>query len=154
MNTYALYKRAQAFPFGNWIFSRAACFMAPYFGSIRPRVESLESGKAVVRFKKRRSVTNHINTVHVIAICNGLELAMGMVTEATIPKHLRWLPKSMSLEYPAKSETKFIKAVATVNLEDFKPDSDVLVNVQAMRDDGTVVVEGTITIWVTEKPKK
>ena len=46
---------------------------------------------------------NHIGTVHVIAICNGLEFVMGVLTEASIPQHLRWLPKGMNVNYVAKS---------------------------------------------------
>ena len=43
-----------------------------------------------VVFKKRKRVKKQRGTVHVIAICNGLEMAMGFMWEAYIPKHLRW----------------------------------------------------------------
>lgn len=149
-----LYKKFQRYPFGNALFSRVVCFRAPYFGSVSPKLQSLEAGKAVITFKRRRSVQNHIGTVHVIAICNALEMAMGICAEATIPKHLRWLPKSMSVQYPAKSTTQIITATATVDPESFQADSEVPIKVVATRDDGTVVVEGIITLWVTAKPSK
>lgn len=42
---------------------------------------------------KRRSVQNHIGTVHAIAMCNGLEMAMGGLAESTIPpSSKRWIP--------------------------------------------------------------
>ncbi|HAB05599.1 MAG TPA: thioesterase, partial [Alcanivorax sp.] len=64
-------------------------------------------------FKKRRAVENHIGTVHVIAICNAMEAAMGALAEASIPKHLRWIPKGMDVRYTAKA-TSDITAIAEV----------------------------------------
>jgi len=154
MSLLGLYKKFQSYPLGNTLFSHVVCFRAPYFGSVKPKLQSLEPGKAVVTFKRRRAVQNHIGTVHVIAICNALEMAMGMCAEASIPSDLRWLPKSMSVSYPAKSHTKVITAVATVDPAAFEADKDVPIKVQAMRDDGTVVVEGEITLWVTAKPSR
>lgn len=153
MSIIGLYKKFQQYPLGNTLFSRMVCFKAPYFGTVSPTLQSMESGQAVVTFKRRRGVQNHIGTVHVIAICNALEMAMGVCAEATIPKHLRWLPMGMSVNYPAKSTTQVITATATVDPEAFQANTEVPIKVVATRDDGTVVVEGTITLWVTAKPQ-
>jgi len=147
-----LYHKTTALPFGRWIFSRMFARKAPYFGTIIPRVTELRPNFCEVRFAKRRKVQNHIGTVHVIAICNALEMAMGGLAEATIPKHLRWIPKGMQVNYTAKATTD-IRATAETDPEDWKP-GDLPVTVKAFRDDGTVVVEGTITLYISEKPKK
>ena len=86
-----LYHKTTSLPFGRWIFSRMFARKAPYFASIRPSVTELRPNFCEVRFARRRKVENHIGTVHVIAICNALEMAMGGLAEATIPKHLRCL---------------------------------------------------------------
>ncbi len=109
-----LWKRCEALPFGKAIFSRIICWKAPYFGSIRPRFEEFGPGRARVSMRKRRAVTNHIGTVHAIAMCNLAELAAGTMTEVTIPPSMRWLPKGMRVEYVKKATTG-IEAVA-VNL--------------------------------------
>ena len=49
---------------------------------------------------------NHIKTVHAIAVCNLVEMAMGLTAEATIPPHLRWLPKGMDVKYLKKATGK------------------------------------------------
>lgn len=139
-------------PFGQAIFSKVFAAKAPYFKTIKPYIETLEPNLCRVRFKKRRAVQNHIGTVHAIAVCNALEMAMGAMAEASIPTHLRWLPKGMNVSYLAKSTTDLV-AEASVNPEDWKP-GDVNVTVKAMDTDGQVVVEGTIPLWVSEKPKK
>lgn len=152
MSILSLYQKFQRLPLGNTLFTQLVCAKAPYFSSVAPRLQSLESGRAEVAFKRRRQVKNHIGTVHVIAICNALEMAMGLVVEASIPAHLRWLPKRMAVDYPAKSSTQVIRAIATVDPASFAADTEVPITVQALRDDDTVVVEGTITVWVTAKP--
>src|SRR3546814_14164479 len=69
-----LYRRITRWPAGQWLFSRAVCFKAPYFANIRPRIELLEPGRCVASLRHRRAVTNHIGTVHAIALCNLAEL--------------------------------------------------------------------------------
>lgn len=145
-----LYNKAARLPLGRKLFSAMFARKAPYFATINPEVTELRPNFCEVRFPKRRAVENHIHTVHVIAICNGLEMAMGALAEASIPKHLRWIPKGMTVNYTAKATTD-IRVTAEANPEDWKP-GDLPVTVKAYRNDGTVVVEGTIMLYVSEKP--
>jgi hypothetical protein len=145
-----LYRKLSAYPGGRRLFSALFARKAPYFASIDPLVKELRPNYCEVTFRKRRKVENHIHTVHVIAICNALEMAMGGLAEASIPDHLRWIPKGMQLKYFAKA-TSDITAVAQVSPEVWGQGPDVAIPVKALRDDGTVVVEGTIHLWVTEK---
>jgi acyl-coenzyme A thioesterase PaaI-like protein len=148
-----LYNRFAAVPGGNKLFSLFFARKAPYFATINPYVKVLRPNYCEITFKKRRAVENHIQTVHVIAVVNALEMAMGAVAEASIPKHLRWIPKGMEVSYVAKA-TSDITAIAEVAPEAWTSGPEVNVKVRALRDDGTVVVEGTIRLWVTEKPNK
>lgn len=147
-----LYARLTRWPLGRTLFSRLFARKAPYFATIRPRVTHLRPNFCEVCFAKRRKVENHIGTVHVIAICNALEMAMGGLAEATIPKHLRWIPRGMEVEYTAKADSD-IRVTAQTRPEDWKP-GDLPVKVTAYRADGTVVVRGTIMLYVSEKPPK
>ena len=109
----AAWRKLEAKPLGKALFSRFVCLKAPYFGTISPRFEELRPGYARVSMRKRRAVTNHIGTVHAIAMCNLAELAAGTMTEVSIPESMRWLPKGMTVEYLKKS-TGGIHAVATL----------------------------------------
>lgn len=146
------YEKALGLPFGRALFSIYAARKAPYFRTIRPLVQKLEPGHCKIFLKKRRSVQNHIGTVHVIAVANGLEMAMGFLAEATVPKHLRWIPKGMELSYPAKADTDLI-CEAVSDPSDWVA-GDVDVKVTARRADGTAVVEGVIKLWISEKPRR
>jgi len=149
----ATYQKMESLPGGKTLFAMAICRKAPYFGTVRPRLITLKRNYCEAVIKKRRAVENHIGTVHVIAICNGLEFAMGVVAEASIPSHLRWIPKGMDVKYTAKAETD-ISVIAEVAEDAWDNGPDLPMRVRGVRDDGTVVVEGTIHLWVTEKPQR
>ena len=149
-----LYTRTTRLPQGRRIFSLLFSVKAPYFATVRPRFTELRPNYAELTIRKRRRVHNHIGTVHVIAICNGLEAAMGALAEATVPANKRWIPKGMDVAYTAKA-TSDITCVAETDPERWTGDDpDVPVRVRGVRDDGTVVVEGVIRLWVTEKPAR
>lgn len=150
--TLALYQKLQRYPFGNKIFALLITRMAPYFATISPKVLHLEPNQCTCLIKKTRKVCNHINTVHVIAICNGLEMAMGVMAEASIPANLRWIPKGMTVDYTAKAGSD-IRCVASVNPHDWQP-GDMLVNITAYDTNNIVVVKGSIKLWISEKPKR
>ena len=146
----AAWHRLERVPFGKTIFSRVICWKAPYFGSIKPRFEELRPGLARVSMRKRRAVTNHIGTVHAIAMCNLAELAAGTLTEITIPPSMRWLPKGMQVEYLKKAETD-VEATATVSEITEGPGREVPVVVEVRDRAGTVACRATITMWVSPR---
>lgn len=145
------WQRASGSSLGRWLFARAVCRRAPYFGTIKPFF--LELGPAVCRvgMRKRRGVENHIRTVHALAMGNLCELAAGMVTEVTIPTSMRWIPRGMTIEYLRKAETA-VTATARLSKKAWTggPES-VGVPVSVVDASGTEVVRAVITMHVTPK---
>ena len=147
----SLYRQVTRLPRGDRLFSFLFSQKAPYFASVRPRFVALRPDYAELVIPKRRRVHNHLGTVHAIAICNGLEAAMGALAEATIPPGKRWIPKGMDVSYTAKAVSD-ITCIAETDPEQWTSDNpDLPVRVRAVRDDGTTVVEGVIRLWVTPK---
>ena len=152
----SLWQKSRAVPLvgpvlGARVFSLAFTQKAPYFFSIRPRFTVIEPNHAELVIPDRRGVHNHIGTVHAIALCNGLEAAMGALAEATIPGDKRWIPKGMTVSYTAKAHGD-ITCVAETDADQWAGDDpDLPVRVRGVRADGTVVIEGEINLWVTEK---
>ena len=149
-----LWNKTSALPQGKRIFSLLFSQKAPYFATIHPRFVEIRPDYAELVIPKRRGVHNHLKTVHAIALCNGLEAAMGALAEATIPADKRWIPKGMEVRYTAKA-TSDITCVAETDPEQWTtvPDAggDLPVRVLGTRDDGTVVIEGVINLWVTPR---
>lgn len=136
---------------GKRVFSVLFSQKAPYFATVRPRFVEIRPDYAELVIPKRRGVHNHIGTVHAIALCNGLEAAMGALAEATIPADKRWIPQGMDIAYTAKA-TSDITCTAETDPEQWTGDDPhVPVRVRGVRDDGIVVIEGVIKLWVTPK---
>ena len=153
MNLVALHRRLSAWPPGRWLFSRAVCFRAPYFASIAPRVDVLEPGRCTVSFAHRRAVTNHIGTVHAIALCNAAELAAGLAVEAGLPRELRWIPKGMQVEYLRRAVGR-MTAVTSVDLPSARVDTGIELPVDVLISDpsGEPVFRATVAMWISPRP--
>jgi acyl-coenzyme A thioesterase PaaI-like protein len=146
-----LWNRSATLPQGRRVFSLAFSRKAPYFSTVRPLFIELRPNYAELVIRKRRSVHNHIGTVHAIALCNGLEAAMGALAEATIPPGKRWIPKGMEIGYTAKADSD-VRCIAETRAEQWdRDDPELDVRVRGIRKDGTVVIEGIIRLWVTPK---
>jgi acyl-coenzyme A thioesterase PaaI-like protein len=145
-----LYNRMQRWPAGQWLFSRAVCLKAPYFASIAPRITVLEPGRCEGRIAHRRKITNHIGTVHAIALCNLAELTAGLMVDASLPKGMRWIPKGMDVKYLAKATgTQHAVAVPEQPIVAAEASYALPVNVQVRDTAGTVVFEARIAMWVS-----
>jgi acyl-coenzyme A thioesterase PaaI-like protein len=146
-----LWNRTSALPQGARIFSVLFARKAPYFSSVRPRFVSIEANRAELVVADRRRVHNHLGTVHAIALCNGLEAAMGALAEATIPPGRRWIPKAMEVAYTAKA-TGDVTCIAQTDAGLWAGDDpDLPVRVRGELADGTTVIEGVIRLWVTPR---
>ncbi len=143
------WRRVSALPGGKQLFSKVVSHKAPYFNSIGARVQELRPNYARVTMRKRQAVQNHIGTVHAIAVCNLLEMAMGVCAEASIPAHLRWIPKGMDVEYLAKADSD-MTGIAEVAPGAWRP-GDLEVKVTATTRAGVTAVAGVIRLWISEK---
>ncbi len=140
-----MYRKFTRYPAGHWLFSRAVCFKAPYFGSVRPTFRVLENGRCEATIPDRRAVHNHIGTVHAIALCNGAELVAGTCTDVSIPDGARWLPVGMTVQYLAKAKTD-IRVVTEADAVDWSVAGNLDVPVAAYDTEGTKVFSAVITM--------
>ena len=145
--TLKVYKRLAQFPLGRRVFSKMICLLTPYFSSIKPVITELDHGYCSVSMKKRRAVTNHIKTVHAIAMCNIAELSGGLLTEVSLPKGTRWLPSGMSVQYLKKAQTDLI-AIADGRNIDWDDEGDKMVPVEIKDINDEVVFTAKITMNV------
>jgi hypothetical protein len=150
----SLYCRITRWPAGHWIFSRLVCFKAPYFATIAPRFVALEPGRCEVRIHDRRRVHNHIGTVHAIALCNLAELSAGVMTDATIPSNMRWIPKGMTVEYLAKAKgSMHAEAVPQSPATESSSGYAWPVKVSVRNDAGEEVFRARIDMWVSPRTR-
>ena len=143
------YQKVVKYPLGKHIFTRQVANRAPYFKTLRALINDIKPHYAEVTLKKRKIVTNHIGTVHAIAMCNMCELAMGMAAESSIPSDRRWIPMGMNVNYLKKAETD-LKATCDLSKADwYQRDVDCFVSVRNTED--VEVMNATIKLRVTDK---
>ena len=152
MRILDLYRRLAGKPGGRWLFSKLVCFKAPYFASIAPRIVSLAPQRGVARIKHRRRVTNHIGTVHAIALCNLAEFVGGLTTDVSIPRSMRWIPKGMTVEY-LKRATGTMRATATPSVPPHEATEgyDLPFAVVIANDAGETVFRARIAMWISPR---
>nr|WP_284698554.1 hotdog fold domain-containing protein [Thermomonas mangrovi] len=134
------------------MFSRLVCWKAPYFASIAPRIESLEPGRGIATLAHRRRVTNHLGTVHAIALCNLAEFVGGLACDVSIPPSMRWIPKGMTVVYLRKAVGR-MRAIATPAFPPRDAEAGYELPFEVVVEDpaGDVVFRATIAMWVSPK---
>jgi len=93
---------------GRKLFSYILGRTAPYTGSIKAEVLSLTPGSVKVLLKDRRSVRNHLNSVHAIALANLGELASGLAMISAVPANTRAIVVNLDIEYIKKARGRLI----------------------------------------------
>jgi acyl-coenzyme A thioesterase PaaI-like protein len=137
---------------GRWLFSKIVCFKAPFFSTVSPVICSLENNLCVGYIIQKRSIQNHIGSVHAIALCNLAELCGGLMTDVSIPSGMRWIPKEMKVKYLQKAYGK-IMAYATPTAEFYASTDgyEATVIVSLKNSDSIEVVSAEIKMWVSKK---
>lgn len=148
-----MWNKVSSKPGGKWLFTRGVCLKAPYFGTIKPMFQELSADKAVVTFRERRAVHNHIKTVHAIAMCNSAELAGGLLCDVATPKGMRWIPKGMTVEYKNIAKGK-LTATATIEKIEVGEAREVITPVSVTNEAGVEVFRAEIKMWVSPSKKK
>lgn len=139
---------------GHALFSLGMVARVPYFGTVLPTVTALEPGRCEVTAPKWFGIHNHLHTFHAIAACNLAEVAMGMLSEATVPTSHRWIPKAMNVQYLAKAETGLRAIAELAEIPDFASITEgreLVVPIRIVDKAGTEVVHADITTWITPK---
>lgn len=154
LDALKLFNQLKSYPGGKWVFSKAVSYVAPYFRTFSPYVEDLKHGFCEVHVKKRWGVTNHIGTVHAIAMCNAAELAAGVMTDVSIPKTHRWIPAGMTVKYVKKAQTNLTTVADGSNIDWVNPPRDLVVPVVVTDTRGDVVFTAAITMNVSLNKKK
>lgn len=151
----ALYTKITRWPFGQWVFSKAVCFKAPYFGTISPKITRLENSRCEAEIKDRRSIHNHVGSVHAIALCNLAELCAGVMTDASLPNDMRWIPKGMTVKYLKRAKGKLLAAASPMTpIISSTAGYDLPVNVDILDSAGDMVFHAEILMWLSPKPAK
>jgi len=124
---------------------------APYSANIRPKILHFTEGHLEIGMIKRWALTNHMRTIHAVAMANLIELTVSGAVLASIPKTSRWIPKGMSIECLKKAKTN-LRSVCKFKIPDWSVAQDSHVIIDLFDTDGNKVATGTVNILIGPKP--
>jgi uncharacterized protein (TIGR00369 family) len=138
-------------PGGKSVFSRLVGRLAPYTGSIHASVVTLRSGYAEVEMADRRSVRNHLDCVHAVALANLAELAGNVALAYSLPDDGRFIVSGMEIEYVKKARGT-IKAVGEAPVPRTSTRAAYDVPVTLRDESGEIVAKAVLHSLVGPKP--
>jgi len=97
------WQKLESKPMGRWLFKQVIASKIPYTGSIKADVQVLEPGNCEVLMKFRKSNTNHLNSVHALALSNLGELTSGLAMMTGLPPNIRGIVTNINTEYLKKA---------------------------------------------------
>ncbi len=89
--------------FGKSLFTWAIWLKIPYTGSVRPHILELEKGYAKTLLKDRRSIRNHLKSVHAAALMNFAELTSGIAFICALPDDAKGIVTHFEMTYKKKA---------------------------------------------------
>lgn len=98
-----LWDRMSPLPGGSQLFSRLLGRRIPYTGSIHPQVLQLGPGFAIIQMKDHRSLRNHLDSVHAIALTNLAELTGNAALAYSLPEDARFIVTEFTMRYLKKA---------------------------------------------------
>jgi acyl-coenzyme A thioesterase PaaI-like protein len=141
---YTMWLKVKDRPCGKWFFQRLIAAKIPYTGSIKADMEVWEKGYAKLSLKDRKSIRNHLNSIHAIALTNLGEFVTGLAMASLMPRNMRGIPINLSVDFIKKARgtltaecktempsfTKETKHSLSAEIKDASQDTVAVVRVQ------------------------
>ena len=135
-----LWTRLSPFPGGRWIFSKILGWKIPYTGGLGATIVTLEPGHVKVQLRERRSVRNHLQSIHAIALANLGELTTGLALVGALPESIRGILVGLNVSYTKKARGT-IESEATCAIPEVYEPMDYWVDAKIRDSSGDMVAE-------------
>ncbi len=145
--------RLSPLPGGRRLFSRVLGLIAPYTGTVRAQVLDLRQDFCRTQLRDRRSVRNHLTSVHAVALANLAELTGNVALAYSLPDDARFIVAGMDIEYLKKARGT-ITGVASQAMPRTSERCEYPVVVEMRDPVGDLVARGTLRTLVGPKKNR
>lgn len=133
-------------PGGNVVFSKIVGQFIPYTGSISPIVLEIENGRSQVLLSDKRSVRNHLDCIHAIALANVGEFCTGLSVISQLSEKAKAILVKIEVEYLKKARGDLIAETNFHLSSDITQDTDYSVE-SFIRNQQNEVVCKVTAVW-------
>jgi len=138
--------RLKDLPGGRWLFSLLFGGAVPYSNSVKPLIHVLQPGRAVISMDDRRSVRNHLKSIHAIALANLAEMTTGLALGFGLPNGMRTILTRVEVEFLKKARGR-ITATSEAPVFTEIVEKEVLVE-SILADASGAVVARARAVWL------
>ena len=138
--------RFKDLPGGRRLFSLLFGAAIPYSGSVKPRILELAPGRARISMDDRRSVRNHLKSIHAVALTNLAEMTTGLALGFGLPDGMRTILVRVECEFLKKARGTITAASEAPVFEEIV-EREVLVESVLTNEAGEVVAKGR-AVWL------
>lgn len=146
-----MWDRLATIPGGKLVFSRLAGRVAPYTGTVGARVVELREGFCRAQLADRRTVRNHLHSIHAVALVNLAELCGNLALSYSLPDDARFIVAGLSIDYIKKARGT-ITAESACPVPGTSDRQEYEVPVVMSDSAGDVVARATLRTLVGPKP--
>ena len=143
------WNRLSTKPGGKTLFSMIIGRTAPYTGSIGARVEELRPGYARWTLRDRRSLRNHLNSIHAVALVNLAEVTSGTAMLMSLPAGTRGIVTELTTTYVKKARGTLV-AECRCDLPEIVADTRFTLSCEIRDAAGDVAARATVT-WLLSR---
>ena len=145
------WRRLSRLPFGKTLFSIMIGRVVPYTGSIGARCQELGPGYARWTLRDRRSVRNHLRSVHAIALVNLAELSSGSAMLTALGPGVRGIVSGLEITYLKKARG-LLTAEGRGTVPEFRGKTTVDAHAE-IKDAAGDLVATAVVHWRLDRPE-